>query len=132
MSFGAVKVLFIILFITGLAQPIEPILSIHRAGRMSKLLSQTTPISNDSAGDDFDIDIAMSVDQKSLNKNADHTNHISDVVETSYSRTEALCFAIASASLVGLSGIFPLLIFSRVKSGLVASGKGKRCVLESP
>nr|CAB3266272.1 zinc transporter ZIP13 [Phallusia mammillata] len=122
-KYGAVKVFFIILLVTGLAQPIEPILSIHRAGRMSKLLSKSTTAVNDSIGDVFEGDMSISTDDKDLSKGV-HNVDQSKTVTTSYTRNEALLFAFTSSTLVGLSGIFPLLIFSTVKNGLASNGKG--------
>uniref|UniRef100_H2Z2P0 Zinc transporter ZIP13 n=1 Tax=Ciona savignyi TaxID=51511 RepID=H2Z2P0_CIOSA len=92
----------------GLVSPTEPILSIHRAGRTDILDEQT--LSNNTFH-------SLTIPNVQVDKHdtEELVRNTTDVVE--FSRTEASILALLSAGLVGMSGIFPLIILPKINGG---------------
>jgi len=120
----------------GCVHPTEPILSIHRAGRMSLMYSKTGVL-NDTFEDAFDPSLLLMQNNKfdkvssSSVRNDDIgvDDNSTSVLPAYYTRTDAIFCAFLSACIVGLTGIFPLMFFTSIDNEVSGKGKSKSTLM---
>ncbi|XP_078487999.1 zinc transporter ZIP13 [Ciona intestinalis] len=102
-----------VLFV-GLASPTEPILSIHRAGR-TEVFEESSLLN--SSFDSMTIS-NVPIEQELGTETSENMMESANSTALDYSRFEATILALLSAGLVGMSGIFPLIILPKINGGL--------------